>query len=47
MLTSDSSLPLRPEGLAEEEQRSLPTLACLSNRKASIPTLALLSDRKA
>ena len=33
---------LRPEGLAEKERRSLPTLARLSDRKASPPTPAHL-----
>ena len=36
-LASDSGPPLQPEGLAEEERRSLP----------SLPTSARLSDRKA
>ena len=31
---SDSGPPLRPEGLAEKEHRSLPTPACPSDRKA-------------
>ena len=34
MLASDSGPPLRPEGLAKEEQHSLPTPARLSGRKA-------------
>ena len=38
---------LRPKGLAKEEQRPLPTLARLSDRKASLPTPARLSDQKA
>ena len=56
VLASDSGPPLRPEGLAEEERRSPPTPACLSDWKAwparlrlprSLLTPARLSDRKA
>ena len=42
---SDSDLRLRPKGLAKEEQRSLPTQARLSDRKASLLTLTHVSDR--
>ena len=49
MLTSDSGPPLRPKGLAKEEQRSLPTLARHSNWKAwpkhHFRTLTRVSDR--
>ena len=45
MLAFDSGPPLRSEGLVEEEQRSLPTLARLSDWKASLETSACLSDR--
>ena len=34
MLASDSGLPLRPEGLAKEERRSLPTPPRFSDRKS-------------
>ena len=45
-VASDSGPPLRPEGLAKEERRSLPTPARLFDRR-SLLTPAHLSDRKA